>query len=220
MYIFHWEVLRDYAPQLLTGLGLSLLLTAGTLLGGGVIGLLAAFASLSRFGPLRVVATAYVEVLRNIPLLLIIFFIYFGFPLLGVRVLDELTSLLAAMCLYAGAYMAEVFRAAILTVDKRFHEAGRALGLGEREITRSIVLPLMFAQALPALSNNAVGLFKDTSLGTSIAVHELTFVGKMINVNTYRVFEAWAAIAALYLITSSLMTAGLRLVERYRLRWA
>lgn len=220
MYIFHWEVLLDYAQQLARGLALSLLLTAGTLMGGALIGLVVAFASLSRFRALGTVARAYVEVLRNIPLLLIIFFVYFGFPLLGIRALDEVSSLLAAMCLYAGAYLAEVFRAAILTVDKRFYEAGRALGLSQRDITLSIVLPLMFAQALPALSNNAVGLFKDTSLGTSIAVQELTFVGKMINVNTYRVFEAWTAIAAIYLITSSLLAAGLRLVERYRLRWS
>lgn len=220
MYIFHWEVLLDYVPQLLQGVALSLALTAGTLLGGGIIGLLVAFASLSRVRVVSFLARAYVEIFRNVPLLLIIFFVYFGLAIYNIRALDQVNSMLAAMCLYAGAYLAEVFRAAILTVDKRYHEAGRALGLSPTQIALDILLPLVFAQALPALSNNAVGLFKDTSLGTSIAVQELTFYGTMININTFRVFEAWTAVAAIYLITSFLLASGLRLLERYTIRWA
>ena len=108
---------------LLLGIGIALL----SLAIGTVIGLLCAFARTYEARPLRVLATAYVEFVRNIPLLLIIYFVYFGLPLIGISILDNLWSFVFALAIYAGAYMTEIFRAGIEAISKNYLEAGKAI---------------------------------------------------------------------------------------------
>ena len=159
-----------------------------------------------------VTAAAYVEFIRNIPLLLILFFLYFGVPMWAysalprdvadILVMDGDNTTIVALAIYGGAYLAEVFRAGILSVSRSFIEAGRSLGLSGLQIARYVTLPIMFRTVLPSLSNTFISLFKDTSLAMAIAVPELTFVTRKVVTDTFQYIQAWTMAAVLYLVTT------------------
>ena len=213
-YNFDWSVIwrnRDaFAEALALGLGLAVV----SLLIGTAIGLLCAMARV--YGPrwLSWPVWAYVEFVRNVPLLLLVFFVYFGLPELGISVLDKIQSFVLTLSFYAGAYMCEVFRAGLAAVPRQYMEAAKAIGLRPAQRQRWVILPVMFRITLPAVSNNLISLFKDTSLAAAIAVPELTFTARQINANTFRVMESWLTASALYLATSYLIALLLRQVER------
>src|SRR5690606_32214635 len=214
MYALNWRPVLDNLDLLLNGLALALGLALASLVLGSVIGLIAAFCRVSGQRPLKLAATAYVELVRNIPLLLIIYFAYFGLPLLGVTLFDNVGSFVLALSLYAGAYLAEVFRAGIEGVARGHIEAARAIGLTRWQAVRHVTLPLMFRIVLPALGNTFISLFKDTSVASAIAVPELTYGAVRINVNTWRVVEVYLVVGALYLATCYAIAGLLRVVER------
>jgi polar amino acid transport system permease protein len=214
MYHFDFRPVVQNFDLLLEGLLLSIGLALLSLAVGTVLGLLAAFARVYGPRPVRVLATAYVEFVRNIPLLLIVFFVYFGLPLMGVRVLNSVSAFVFALAIYAGAYMTEIFRAGIEAVSKAYLEAGKAIGLKRMQVIRYVTLPLMFRVVLPSLGNTFISLFKDTSLASAISVHELTFGAKTINVDTLRVIEVYVVVGVMYIVTSYSITGLLRLIER------
>jgi polar amino acid transport system permease protein len=213
-YHFNWSVIwrnwDAFLDALLLGLGMAVL----SLAIGCVIGLGVAYARTSPNRWLQWPSWAYVEIIRNTPLLLLIFMCYFGLPELGIRFLDKIESFILTLSLYAGAYMAEVFRAGLSSIPKQYVEAAKAIGMRPWQRQRWVVLPVMFRITLPALSNNLISLFKDTSLAAAIAVPELTFTARQVNANTFRVMEAWLTASALYLITCYAIALALRAVER------
>lgn len=213
-YQWNWDVIWRNSDKLAAGLLLSLKLAVISLLLGAVIGLLAAY--VRALGPrwLAWPVAAYVEVIRNVPLLLLIFFVYLGLPELGVSWIDKEQSFVLTLSLYAGAYLCEVFRAGLASMPRQYVEAARAVGLRPWQRQRYVVLPVMLRITLPAISNNLISLFKDTSLATAIAIQELTFVTRQINANYFRALEAWLTATALYLIVVYGITIALRLVER------
>jgi His/Glu/Gln/Arg/opine family amino acid ABC transporter permease subunit len=198
---------------LLEGLALSLGLAVGSILIGFAIGLVVAFALVSKSAWLRKPAGLYVTVIRNTPILVLVLFTYFALPELGVR-LGKIESFVMTLALYSGAYLAEVFRGGLLSVPPGQREAGLAIGLTEMQIRTSIIIPLMLRNVLPSLSSTFISLFKDTSLAAAIAVPELTFEARKINVETFRVIETWIVASCLYVATCSLLAALLRQVER------
>jgi polar amino acid transport system permease protein len=214
MYQFNWRPVFDNFDLLLKGLGLALGIALLSLAVGSLIGLAAAFARTHGTRPLQLLVTAYVELVRNIPLLLIIYFVYFGLPLLGVSLFDNLWSFVLSLALYSGAYLTEVFRAGIEAVGKGHTEAARAIGLTRLQVVRHVTLPLMFRVALPTLGNTFISLFKDTSVASAIAVPELTYGAIRINVNTWRVIEVYLVVGMLYLATCYAIAELLRRVER------
>jgi His/Glu/Gln/Arg/opine family amino acid ABC transporter permease subunit len=214
MYQFNWRPVLDNFDLLLKGLALGLGLAIAALALGSAIGLATAFARAYGPRPLRIAATAYVEAVRNIPLLLIIYFAYFGLPLLGVSLLDNVGSFILALAVYAGAYLTEVFRAGIEGVPRGQLEAARALGLTRLQVARHVTVPLMFRIALPSLGNTFISLFKDTSVASAIAVPELTYGAIRINVNTWRVIEVYLVVGALYLVACYAIAGALRVLER------
>jgi glutamine transport system permease protein len=198
---------------LLEGLALSLGLAVGSIVIGFAIGLVVAFALVSKSLWLRKPAGLYVTVIRNTPILVLVLFTYFALPELGVR-LGKIESFVMTLALYSGAYLAEVFRGGLLSVPAGQREAGLAIGLTEMQIRTSIIIPLMLRNVLPSLSSTFISLFKDTSLAAAIAVPELTFEARKINVETFRVIETWIVASCLYVATCSLLAALLRMVER------
>ncbi|HEY1941883.1 MAG TPA: amino acid ABC transporter permease [Roseiarcus sp.] len=198
---------------LLDGLGLSLALAFGGVLIGCAIGIFVAFnltvKSRMRRGP----AQTYVTIIRNTPILVLILFVYFGLPQLGVS-LSKTTSFVLTLAVYSGAYLAEVFRAGLAAVPPGLREAGLAIGLRESQIRMSVILPLMLRNALPSLGSTFISLFKDTSLAAAIAIPELTFEARKINVETFRVVETWIVTSLLYVATCSVLAALIRVAER------
>lgn len=213
-YNFQWSVIERFWPKIWDGLLLGLGLAVVSLLIGAVIGLLCAYARVSRHRALRWPVWLYVELVRNTPLLLLVFIVYFGLPQLGIRAFDKIESFVLTLSLYAGAYLCEVFRAGLASIPRQYVEAATAIGLRPWQRQAYVVLPVMFRITLPAISTNLISLFKDTSLAAAIAVPELTFVARQINTNTFRVMEAWLTASALYLATSYLIAFLLRRVER------
>lgn len=229
VFSLNWDVIWRHRDEFLHGLALGLKMAVIGLALGCVIGLLIAFARTSRLGWLRRIAGAYVEFIRNIPLLLILFFLYFGIPmwaysamprgLADVLVMDGENTTIVGLAIYGGAYLAEVFRAGILSVSRSFVEAGRSLGLSGAQVARYVTLPIMFRTVLPSLSNTFISLFKDTSLAMAIAVPELTFVTRKLVTDTFQYIQAWTTAGILYFVTTYAIAALLRFVER-RIRWS
>ncbi|MBB4018461.1 polar amino acid transport system permease protein [Chelatococcus caeni] len=212
-YTLNFDAVWRSFDRLLAGLGLSLMLAIVAIAIGCVIGLVVAFALRSPSGLLRRPAGLYVTVIRNTPILVLVLFTYFALPQLGVR-LDKINSFIATLAIYSGAYLAEVFRAGLIAVPPGLREAGLAIGLTEMQIRTSITLPVMLRNVLPALSSTFISLFKDTSLAAAIAVPELTFEARKINVETFRVVETWIVASCLYVATCTVLAALMRRIER------
>jgi glutamine transport system permease protein len=205
-------VWRDF-DLLLAGLGLGLVLAVISILIGSLIGLFAAFAMLSKNSVIRRIAMVYVTAIRNTPILVLIYFTFFALPQLGVR-LGKIESFIFTLTIYSGAYLTEVFRGGLIALPPGLRDAGLAIGLTEWKTKIFIIIPVMIRNVLPALSNNFISLFKDTSLAAAIAVPELTFYARQINVNTFRVIECWTVASLMYVAACYLIAAGLRHFER------
>jgi glutamine transport system permease protein len=205
-------VWRDF-DLLIAGLGLSLVLAVLSIGIGAMIGLALGFVLNGRRTPGRAVAVGYVTATRNTPILVLILFAYFALPQLGIR-LGKIESFVVTLSLYAGAYLAEVFRGALIAVPKGLREAGLAIGLSEGQIRVSIIIPVMLRNVLPSLSSTFISLFKDTSLAAAIAVPELTFYARKINNESFRVIETWLVVSLIYVATCVLLAMALRRLER------
>jgi len=212
-YALNFAVVWRSFDKLLGGLGLSLLLALGSITIGIVIGLVLGFALVSRSGIAKRLAGGYVTVIRNTPILVLVLFVYFALPDLGVQ-LGPIESFVATLAVYSGAYLAEVFRAGLLSVPRGVREAAQAIGMSRMQINASIVAPLMLRNVLPSLGSTVISLFKDTSLAAAIAIPELTFEARKINVESFRVVETWIVASLLYVGTCTVLAALFRRVER------
>ena len=212
-YTLNFAAVWRSFDQLLEGLLLSLGLAFISIFIGAAIGLIVAFALTSKSGWLQRPAALYVTIIRNLPILVLVLFAFFALPQLGVR-MGKIQSFIAVLSIYSGAYLAEVFRAGLLSIPRGLTEAGLAIGLTGMQIRSSIIAPLMLRNVLPSLSSTIISLFKDTSLAAAIAVPELTFAARKINVESFRVIETWMVTSALYVATCFLIAAVMRFVER------
>ncbi|MBS9403649.1 amino acid ABC transporter permease [Halomonas sp. TRM85114] len=204
-------VWRDF-DLLLSGLGLGLILAVVSIAIGCLIGLFLAFGMLSKKRPIRWAATVYVSAFRNTPILVLILFTFFALPELGIR-LGKIESFIVTLAVYSGAYLTEVFRSGLVSLPSGLREAGLTIGLTESRTKILITIPVMFRRVLPALGNNFISLFKDTSLAAAIAVPELTFYARKINVETFRVIETWMVASLIYVLACSIIAAILRRIE-------
>ncbi|MBI3912531.1 MAG: ABC transporter permease subunit [Armatimonadetes bacterium] len=209
------EVLAREWPQMLVGAWVTLRLTLLALLFGIPIGLAAALGRLSRFRPLSLVAATYVEVVRGTPLLVQIFFIYFVLPAVGLSFSQFLTAILA-LSINAGAYIAEIFRAGIESIDIGQMEAARSLGLNYPKAMRWVILPQTFRRVLPPLTNEGIALLKDSSLVSIMGMMELTRAGHELASRYALPMTIWPAIAVLYLAMTLPLT---RLAGYLEARW-
>jgi His/Glu/Gln/Arg/opine family amino acid ABC transporter permease subunit len=211
-YTFNFLPVWQNLPDLLRGLGVGLGLAMLSLAIGMALGLVVAFGMVSPRRYLRALSSAYVTFLRNIPLLLIIYFAFLGLPQLGIR-LDKYTAFIGSLTLYGAAYMAEIFRGGLRAVPRGVVEAGRAIGLGPMQVKRYIILPILFQKTRPALGNAYISLFKDTSLAAAIAVPELTFYARKLNLETFRILETWLVASLLYVATAFIIANALRYLD-------
>ena len=174
-YHFNFTLIWRNFDKIAWGLALSLELAVVCIAIGIVIGLLGRWpTSTARAGCGRVV-TAYVEFIRNVPLILLVYLVFYGIPSVGGFSYGPITSFIITLSVYAGAYLVEVFRAGLDAVPRGLLDAGKAIGLTPFQRLIHVRLPTMFRVVLPSLSNTFVSLFKDTSVASVIAVPELTY---------------------------------------------
>jgi len=191
------------AGPLLQGLGVTLEVTALAACGAFGCGLAAALLRLSGSLAGRALARAYLEAVRNTPLLIQLFFLYFVLaPTLG---LDGMATAVLGLSLFEGAYVSEILRAGILAIDHGQWDAARSLGMGPAACYRLVILPQAVRLILPPLASQTVSLVKDSSLVSAIAIGELTMRGQSLMSETFLSFEIWFTVAAMYwLVTTAL----------------
>lgn len=177
-----------------------------------VWGLVLVAPRMSRSRWLRGPAVAYIELMRNTPLLIQIYVIYFGFPLIGL-VYSSFTCGVIAIAAQHGAFLAEIYRAGIESISLRQREAAKALGMTKVNALRLVILPQAFAKVIPMLGNQLIILLKDTSLLASIGVLEMTLTAKMVIERTGASFQVFVIVALVYLAMTSVLGFLLRWLE-------
>jgi polar amino acid transport system permease protein len=193
-----WSVVWQHRDALIAATGTTFLLTVATMAIAVPSGILVAVLRLYGAAPVRAVATGYVELFRNLPLILVVYWAFYVVPILFDVGLSPLATGLAALALNVTAYNAETFRAGINSIRKGQSEAAMALGMSRTQALRRVVVPQALRRITPVLASTWVSLFKDTSLVSVIAVTELAYVSMQIRAQTFRVLEMLTAMAALY----------------------
>ncbi len=216
--IVNWGVFWDARDQLADGVRMTLSVTACAVCIGTVLGLVVALLRLSRLRILRIPAQIYVECFRNTPMLVQILLFYYGiFPQIGLGKLPAVYAGIAALGLNSGAYLGEIFRGGIQSIDKGQTEAALSLGMRRWQVMLYVVLPQALANALPALGNEFITLIKDSSLLSTIAVAELTYTSGRVAARTYEYLTMYVGIGIMYFVMCFTAARLLSWMER-RLR--
>ncbi|MGM8212145.1 amino acid ABC transporter permease [Virgibacillus sp. W0430] len=201
-------------PYLWKGIQLTFIITIVGVAIGFVIGAFTGMGRLSKNKFIFGLSTVYVEIIRGTPILVQILFIYFGLAdLIGIN-LDKITASIIAIALNAGAYIAEIVRGGIQSIDKGQTEAGRSIGLNAAQTMRYIIWPQAFKRMIPPLGNQFIISLKDTSLFSAIAVNELLYQGKYYASSTFIYFEPYLMVGVFYLAITIPSMLILRRVER------
>ncbi|RUW30523.1 MAG: ABC transporter permease subunit [Mesorhizobium sp.] len=214
-YTLNFNLIWRHFDKLSGGLLLSLELALISIAIGIVIGLVLAVWYVSAGRIVRGIIAAYVEFIRNVPLILLVYLVFYGLPTVIDIAYSAQTSFVATLALYSGAYLVEVFRSGLEAVPRGQIDAGKAIGLTPWQRLLHVRLPTMMRITLPALSNTFISLFKDTSVASVISVPELTYGAQWINFNTFRIVEVYLVVTAMYLVTGYALLFALRLVERW-----
>ncbi len=213
-------IIQTYWSMLLKAMGRTLLLCLLSLVFATVIGMIFGLMNVGRSRVLNFIGTVYVDVVRGVPLIVLAYFIYFGIPA-GIQSLGftnfKMGPLLAgtiALSMNCGAYMAEIVRAGIQSVDRGQMEAGRSLGLSYGAGMALIVVPQAVRTMIPSIINQFIITLKDTSILSVIGFPELTNVGKTIMGNTFKNLQAWAIVGIMYLIVITILSKVSKRIER------
>lgn len=216
-----FSVITNNASFFMKGLGVTLQLTALTLIGGLIIGTPLALGRSSRARVPRYLSIAVIEVVRGTPILMLIFWIYFLLPQVIGTAVSAYVAGLVALITFNAAYSAEIIRAGIQSVDRGNIEAGRASGMTWLQISRYIVLPQAFSNMKPALISQAVMVYKTTSLIFVIGVVDFFRAATIVNNREFKSFEIFAFVALVYFIPCTIISRWSRSMEaRRRLRLA
>jgi len=205
-------VLRGF-DDLLSGLALGLAMGLAGLVVGSLIGIAAGYAAVFGGRPARALVSLYVGFIRNVPILVLALFAFFALPQYGIR-FSNTNTFAAVLAVYAGAYLTESFRAAMLIIPRGTIEAAQSIGLTGVGVAVWVVLPIALRNALPSVGNNFISLFKDTSIAAVIAVPELTFQARKINNESFRVIEVWLVTSLIYVTACALIALALRRLEK------
>jgi polar amino acid transport system permease protein len=210
-YIARFENGTFATGPLIQGLLLTLRISAWSLVLALFFGLVTALLRLSNSLVGRVIARGYLELIRNTPLLVQLFFLYFVLaPVLGI---GRFVTAVLALSLFEGAYASEIFRAGIISISKGQWEAAYSLGLNSFHTYRYIVLPQAIRRILPPLTSQAVSLVKDSALVSTVAIYDLTMQGQVIISETFLTFEIWFTVAALYLVVTVVLSTVVNIME-------
>lgn len=198
-------------PSLLQGASVTLWLTAASVSVGFLIGSFMGIMASGVNKPLKIISTVYINVIRGTPLLVQIFLVYFGIPpLLGISMPSNVAAILA-LSLNSGAYVGEIVRGGIISVDKGQYEAAFSLGLNRKFTMLHVIFPQAFRRIVPMLGNEFIAMLKDSSLVAVISMEELLRKGQLAVSRTFRPFEIYIVITLMYLV----MTYGISLLVKW-----
>ncbi|MBO5474237.1 MAG: amino acid ABC transporter permease [Lachnospiraceae bacterium] len=213
-------IIQTYGTMMIRALGQTLLLTLLSLVFAMVIGMIFGLMNVGHNRLLNCIGTVYVDAVRGVPLIVLAYFIYFGVPA-GIQGLGftnfRLNALQAgtiALSMNCGAYMAEIIRASIQSVDRGQMEASRSLGLSYGASMRLVVIPQAIRTMIPSIINQFIITLKDTSILSVIGFPELTNVGKTIMGNTFKNLQTWAIIGVMYMVVIITLSKVSKKIER------
>jgi polar amino acid transport system permease protein len=214
MYEWDFSILWGYRWLLLQGLGVTVAFTAATVIGGLTIGMTAAICLLSRFKILRGIALGFIEIFRCTPVLVQLIWCYYALPMIAGIEMTPITASLLALSCYGGSFYAEIIRGGIVSIDAGQSEAASALGMTPGLAMRRIILPQALRRMLPALMNQSILQFKNTSLVSVLAVPDLVYQGQIAAHDSFRPLETYTAVAVAYFMILFPLTLYVRSRER------
>lgn len=214
-----FSFLSSYMPYFLDGVKWTILISLISVLLGVILGSLLTFMKRSKFtifkiNPLKVIATAYIEIIRGTPMLLQIMIVYYAFDELFNINMAPLPAGIIAVSLNSAAYVSEIIRAGIDAVDKGQYEAARSLGMSQFKAMRLIIMPQAISNILPAIGNEFVTIIKESSMASVIGVGEIMYAAKVIRGKTFRGFEPLIVAAAFYFIITFTLGRLMNYIER------
>lgn len=212
--MFHWfDMLWTYKSGLLSGAGITVLLSAVSVLLGFMLGVIIVLMRMSKVRPLKWFAVSYIEVFRGTPLLVQLYIIHYGLAEYGVE-FSPLTSGAIALSLNSGAYLAEIFRAGIQSIDSGQLEAARSLGMSKTMAMRLIILPQAFRNVIPAVGNEFITIIKETSIVSAIGITDLMFQTNILRSKIYAAMEPLLGAAFIYFILTFTLSKVVARLER------
>ena len=210
-YTWDFSVILQYLPALWRGLVGTFQLASLSLVLGLSLGLIVGLLRFAKHPALNWSATFFIELFRNVPVLVQLVWFFYAFPILIDAKLSPFTAAVCALSLNTSAFSAELFRGGIQSIHRGQWEAGKALGMNYLTVMRRIILPQAVKRMIPPLTNRAIEVTKMTALASTIAVPELLYQGKLINAVTYRPIETYTVVAIIYLI---ILWSGTLVVDR------
>ena len=213
-YAWDFSFLWAYRWLILTGLGVTIAYTVGTIVLGLVIGLVTGLLRLSRNPMITAPLVAYVEIFRCTPLLVQIVWFYYALPVvLGIDIPAHVAAVLV-LSLYTGAFYAEIIRGGVNSIERGQWDAARAIGMRRRQVMRHVILPQAVKRMIPPFMNQSIIQLKNTSLVSTIAVADLLYQGTIITAATYRPLEVYTMVAIIYFLVLFPLTLAAQQVER------
>jgi polar amino acid transport system permease protein len=212
-YQFRWDVIPNNIDFLMSGLQMTLIISATALVFAMIGGLLLALVDMSRYLAVRAIGLAIGEVIRNTPILVQLLWVYYVLPIVFNIRISSFAAILIGLSLYMAAFMSEVYRSGIQAVPKGHREAAQVLGLTPFQSFRRIVLPQAIRFTLPPLASNFVQLIKFSSLGAVISVTEITRRGMELSSSTFRPLEIFSFIAVVYFFICWPLSMTIRIWE-------
>ncbi|WP_022916671.1 amino acid ABC transporter permease [Ruania albidiflava] len=214
LWDFNWVGVLEFLPQLGVGLLYTLLVSVVGLVIGFVLGAIFGLARLSRFKIVYAIASIYIEVIRGTPLLVQAIWLFFALPLIIKYTLPSVLAGIIVIGINSGAYIAEIVRGAVQSIDKGQMEAGRSLGMSHHITMLKVIWPQAFKRMIPPLGNQFIISIKDTSLLSVILVPELLFQGRTIASNHFNSVEIYTTVAVFYLAITLTLSFVLRRTEK------
>ena len=214
------DILKTYGGMLLTAMGQTLIMALYSLVFASIIGLFFGILSVLNNKVCRLIYRIFVDVIRGVPMIVLAFFVYFGVPYALNNMLRfnfQLTALQAGiicLSLNCGAYMAEIIRAGIQSVDKGQMEAARSLGMPYWKSMKKVVLPQAIKTMIPSIINQFIITLKDTSILSVIGFPELVNSAKNVIANSFKSFQVWLIVAVMYLVVITALSKAARVIEK------
>ncbi|URK89550.1 amino acid ABC transporter permease (plasmid) [Rhizobium sp. RCAM05350] len=212
-YTFDFAPVVSAWPMLLQGVLGTLRMSSLSMVFGLSLGIVFMLMRMSKQAGMRAIAIGYIEMIRNTPILVQVFFVFFGMPAIGIRLSGEQAAILA-MTLNCAAYAAEIVRGGVQSIRPGQIEAGRALGLQTRDIYRFIVLRPAIRAVYPALCSQFILLMLNSSLVSSVSAEELTYFAQTLDLQTFRSFEIYLTLGVIYLLLSQFFSIALGVIGR------